>query len=445
MDSASTLRRRGLPRSARLRTGTPGDGCIWTLVATGRTVAIGIIADLPVAGQRRSAVPVGLMRRRRRPSPDQPTAAGGAGGSTRSRSPSRGGATSKGRSPSAGPSRARSAMPLRDRCATAWADARASVTVDEVWPRLRWAHHRSRVERPRHPRRPREARRAAERARSTHATAMASALKAQLDTASRMQECVRRAQGRLRLLNAPRLGRLVAPAVELSVSGSTAAMGGLGDDVDVLVQEMEALRQAVEEIDKVARPELPPLPPPGQQHAPRVTDVEGGGRATRSQRLRRARHAVLPAHGAPCASSCSGSSSAKPRSPTPTRPPATRRTASHELLPGRRARRHPSSPSSPVTSRTTTRRRRAQWSASRSSCSPGHRGCGRAAAALFPPVLALPRRRVDADQFRSVGTSLADLPAADLLLRVDGAVLGAAPAPASGSSPPHGRRCSATS
>ncbi len=100
-----------------------------------------------------------------------------------------------------------------------------------------------------------------------HRTATASALEAQLETASRMQQVSTDARSRLRLLDA-RLDELVARAVELSVSGSTAGVGGLGDDVDVLVQEMEALRQAVEEIDQVARPELPPLPPPGNGTPP---------------------------------------------------------------------------------------------------------------------------------------------------------------------------------
>jgi hypothetical protein len=93
----------------------------------------------------------------------------------------------------------------------------------------------------------------------THATV--SSLEAQLATASRMEQVSADARNQLRLLDA-RLDELVARAVELSVGGSTAGVGGLGDDVDVLVQEMEALRQAVEEIDQVARPGLPPSTPP---------------------------------------------------------------------------------------------------------------------------------------------------------------------------------------
>jgi hypothetical protein len=94
-----------------------------------------------------------------------------------------------------------------------------------------------------------------------HAGATISSLEAQLATASRMERVSTDAQNRLRMLDA-RLDELVARAVELSVSGSTVGVGGLGDDVDVLVQEMEALRQAVEELDRTARPGLPPLSPP---------------------------------------------------------------------------------------------------------------------------------------------------------------------------------------
>ena len=52
---------------------------------------------------------------------------------------------------------------------------------------------------------------------------------------------------RLRLLNA-RLDEAAARTIELSVQASDVAeLGGLGDDVDQMVDEMEALRQAIEE------------------------------------------------------------------------------------------------------------------------------------------------------------------------------------------------------
>ena len=56
------------------------------------------------------------------------------------------------------------------------------------------------------------------------------------------------ADSRLRLLNA-RLDEAVARTIELSVAGRSdvAELGGLGDDVDEMVDEMEALRQAIEE------------------------------------------------------------------------------------------------------------------------------------------------------------------------------------------------------
>jgi hypothetical protein len=50
----------------------------------------------------------------------------------------------------------------------------------------------------------------------------------------------------LRLLDA-RLDEAVARAVELSLSGDSGKLTGLDSDVDDLVAEMEALRQALEE------------------------------------------------------------------------------------------------------------------------------------------------------------------------------------------------------
>ena len=55
------------------------------------------------------------------------------------------------------------------------------------------------------------------------------------------------ADGRLRLLNA-RLDEAAARTIELSVQAhDVTELGGLGDDVDEMVDEMEALRQAIEE------------------------------------------------------------------------------------------------------------------------------------------------------------------------------------------------------
>jgi hypothetical protein len=73
------------------------------------------------------------------------------------------------------------------------------------------------------------------------------ALEAQLQSAERMQRVVAEAQNRLRLLNA-RLDEAVARAFELSANTTDAGqLGGLGSDVDGLVLEMEAMRQAMEE------------------------------------------------------------------------------------------------------------------------------------------------------------------------------------------------------
>ena len=75
------------------------------------------------------------------------------------------------------------------------------------------------------------------------------ALESRLATAARLQEISTGTSNRLRLLEA-RLDELVARAVELSVSGSEPMAGGLGDDVDSLVSETEALRQALQEAER---------------------------------------------------------------------------------------------------------------------------------------------------------------------------------------------------
>ncbi|MDP1806573.1 MAG: hypothetical protein Q8K72_15460, partial [Acidimicrobiales bacterium] len=81
---------------------------------------------------------------------------------------------------------------------------------------------------------------------STLARTMES-LKAQLATAERLERVIGDADSRLRLLNA-RLDEAAARTIELSVQAHDVAdLGGLGDDVDQMVDEMEALRQAVEE------------------------------------------------------------------------------------------------------------------------------------------------------------------------------------------------------
>ena len=72
-------------------------------------------------------------------------------------------------------------------------------------------------------------------------------LKAQLATVERLERVIGDTDSRLRLLNA-RLDEAAARTIELSVQAhDVAELGGLGADVDQMVDEMEALRQAIEE------------------------------------------------------------------------------------------------------------------------------------------------------------------------------------------------------
>jgi hypothetical protein len=78
------------------------------------------------------------------------------------------------------------------------------------------------------------------------------ALRAQLASAARMNATVTDARDRLRLLDA-RLDEAVARAIELSVQGGDVNdVGGLGDDIEGVVGDMEALRQGLEEADHPA-------------------------------------------------------------------------------------------------------------------------------------------------------------------------------------------------
>jgi hypothetical protein len=72
-------------------------------------------------------------------------------------------------------------------------------------------------------------------------------LQAQLATVSRLDSVIAEADSRLRLLNA-RLDEAAARTIELSVQAhDVAELGGLGADVDQMVDDMEALRLAIEE------------------------------------------------------------------------------------------------------------------------------------------------------------------------------------------------------
>jgi len=78
--------------------------------------------------------------------------------------------------------------------------------------------------------------------------ATVSALEAQQRSAERLGDVWRSSRDRLRVLNA-QLDEAVARAVELSVGAgsSVAAIGGVSDQVEGVVSDMEALRQALEE------------------------------------------------------------------------------------------------------------------------------------------------------------------------------------------------------
>ena len=77
----------------------------------------------------------------------------------------------------------------------------------------------------------------------------AQSLRAQLSSAQRMAAVANEARDRLRLLDA-RLDEAVARATELSLqTGNDVDLRGLGTDVDRLVEDMEALRSALEETE----------------------------------------------------------------------------------------------------------------------------------------------------------------------------------------------------
>jgi hypothetical protein len=144
------------------------------------------------------------------------------------------------------------AGPTRDRLAEI--DERVSTGVEEVWRIARRGHDlvdaRRRLD-------PDDIRReiAATEANAEQAWASEEtiertmeALNAQLSTVERLERVIADADSRLRLLNA-RLDEAAARTIELSVQAAGASdLGLLGNDVDSMVQEMEALRQAIEEI-----------------------------------------------------------------------------------------------------------------------------------------------------------------------------------------------------
>ncbi len=92
------------------------------------------------------------------------------------------------------------------------------------------------------------------------------ALDAQLAAAARMDGVITDTADRLRLLNA-RLDEAVTRAIELSVRGDgVEELKGLGDTVDTVVEDLESLRQGLDELEPPAA--LPPAPPAGPTSPP---------------------------------------------------------------------------------------------------------------------------------------------------------------------------------
>ncbi len=88
----------------------------------------------------------------------------------------------------------------------------------------------------------------------TATASVAQSLRNQLRSTLRIAEVANDAADRLRVLDA-RLDEAVARAVELSLrAGSAGDLTGLESDVDALVADMEALRQALDETSGAARP-----------------------------------------------------------------------------------------------------------------------------------------------------------------------------------------------
>jgi len=88
--------------------------------------------------------------------------------------------------------------------------------------------------------------------------AVVDALQAQLDAAERLDATIDATRSRLEVTNA-QLGQAVTRAVEISAtSDATVTLGGIDSDLAALVDEMEALRQALAETGPPSGPALPP-------------------------------------------------------------------------------------------------------------------------------------------------------------------------------------------
>jgi hypothetical protein len=96
---------------------------------------------------------------------------------------------------------------------------------------------------------------AVERSASPSRDRTVQALRAQLASAERLDGVLEETRDRLTLLDA-RLDEAVARSLELSVGSDPAELGGVGTTVDEVLEEMEALRLALDEAD--GGPALPP-------------------------------------------------------------------------------------------------------------------------------------------------------------------------------------------
>jgi hypothetical protein len=84
-------------------------------------------------------------------------------------------------------------------------------------------------------------------------------LESQLQTAARMDALIASTKEQLDLLNA-RLDEAVTRAIELSVSNQSSGVGALGSDVDRIVDDLQSLRLAIQDVEGSATVEghLPP-------------------------------------------------------------------------------------------------------------------------------------------------------------------------------------------
>lgn len=135
--------------------------------------------------------------------------------------------------------------PLRDRLAEigsqldegirrCWATAQQGQALREARKRIDTHETRSRIAQ-------------LEGANDPNAAPTIASLRAQLDSAERLDAVTSQAESKLRLLQA-QLDEAVAKAAELSVkAGDVAQLAGVGDEITQVADQMEALRLALEE------------------------------------------------------------------------------------------------------------------------------------------------------------------------------------------------------